>query len=123
MDAGYLRRLAYDLHAESVGAISGRLLEFLERTREFVQEAGHNVSPEYALMEKEARATSQEILKLVARLPEEERRALSLRYERGLPAGQIASRMGFSGRKTVYNLLERARKHLRKLLREEGLGR
>jgi RNA polymerase sigma factor (sigma-70 family) len=74
-------------------------------------------------MEKEAKRTANEILAMVNELPEPERRALSLRYDRDLTARQIARRMGVPSQRGVYSLLDRAFRHLRKMLRESGLER
>jgi RNA polymerase sigma factor (sigma-70 family) len=123
VDAAYLRRITYALYAESVGAVSARMLEFLDRTRDQVREAGLRLSPEFVLMEKEAKRTANEILAMVNELPEPERRALSLRYDRDLTARQIARRMGVPSQRGVYSLLDRAFRHLRKMLRESGLER
>ena len=111
-----LRRYAYDLHASSVGAASGRLLEFLDHLRE--EHAGRlsEREPDYALLEKEARATTRRVRALIERLPEAERRILTLRFDHGLSARQIAESMGLEGQRQAYTQVDRALRRLRKWL-------
>lgn len=118
----WLRRLAYDLHAQSVGAASGRLLEYLDHVRdEFAQRAGAH-SPEYHLMEREARRTSEQLTETIASLPPRERELLQLRFERGWTAGRIARELGLPGARGVYSATDRILRRLRRLLGggEEG---
>src|SRR5262245_32027284 len=110
----WLRRLAYDLHAQSIGAASGRLVAYLDHVRdEFkLNEGAH--SPDYHLMEREAQAVVERLRGVIAALPEDERRILSLRFERGWSARKIADELGLSGPRGAYTLLDRIVRNLRR---------
>jgi RNA polymerase sigma-70 factor (ECF subfamily) len=65
---------------------------------------------------------NEEVLRLseaLARLPEDQRRAVELHHLKGLPAAEVAEVMGKSTR-SVAGLLLRGMKGLRRLLKEEG---
>lgn len=115
----WLRRLAYDLHAQSVGAASGRLLEYLDHVREEFQHQPGGHSPEYHLMEKEARHTVQRLTERIAELPPDERRILQLRFERGWTAQKIAEELGLPSARGVYSITERIVRRLRRWFGEE----
>lgn len=112
------RRLAWDLHATSVGAASGRLLEYLDHAAGEAAEAAASRQPDAALIAAEARRNVSRILALVDKLPEAERTILKLRFEAGLTAEQIAEELGgrfaVGGRRRVYTLLDRALARLRR---------
>jgi len=109
-----LRQLAYDLHAQSVGAASGRLLEYLDHVRdEFEQRAGA-YSPEYHLMEREARRTTDSLLEMIADLDPDERRMLQLRFEQGWTAPEIARELGLRNARGVYSITDRIVRKLRR---------
>lgn len=110
----WLRRLAYDMHAQSVGAASGRLLEYLDHVREEFQQHPGGHSPEYHLMEREALRTAQRLQELIAELEPEERRLLTLRFERGWTARAIADELGLPGTRDVYTMVERVVRRLRR---------
>jgi len=112
----WLRRLAYDLHAQSIGAASGRLVAYLDHVRdEFKRNEGAH-SPDYHLMEREAQAVIERLQSVLATLPEDERRILSLRFERGWSARRIADELGLSGPRGAYTLLDRIVRGLRRRL-------
>jgi len=114
------RRLRYDLHAQSVGAASGRLLEYLDHMRTEAEESAGGQSPEYLVMEREARRTTDAVMAAVAHLPAEERRILSLRFEQGWTAKHIAEELGFSDQKKVYTAIERIVRGLRRMFQEKS---
>jgi RNA polymerase sigma-70 factor (ECF subfamily) len=67
-------------------------------------------------------AHNEEVLRLsaaLARLPEDQQRAVELHHLKGLPAAEVAKLMGKSTR-SVAGLLLRGVKGLRRLLKEEG---
>jgi len=112
----WLRRLSYDLHAQSIGAVSGRLLEYLDHVRdEFDARAGTS-SPEYYLMEREARHTVDLLRAALGSLDPADRRLVELRFERGWTARRIASELGMTGQRSVYGTLERIVATLRRRL-------
>jgi DNA-directed RNA polymerase specialized sigma24 family protein len=116
VDRRMLRRMAYNLHASSVGAASGRLLEFLDHHRLELETAGRTQTPEAALMEKEAQRNAAEVRRLLEKLPEEERQILSLRFDRGWTAARIAEELGLESPRRAYTMIERGLRQLRKLL-------
>ena len=116
----WLRRHAYDMHAQSVGAASGRLLEYLDHVREEFQSGPGGHSPEYHLMEREARRTAERVSELIAELAPEERRILTLRFERGWTARAIADELGLPGTRGVYTVLERVVRRLRRWIGEDA---
>jgi DNA-directed RNA polymerase specialized sigma24 family protein len=112
----WLRRLSYDLHAQSIGASSGRLLEYLDHLRdEFGQREGAQ-SPEYYVMEREARATTDHLRASIAALGPRDRRMVELRFEQGWTARHIAAELGMNGQKSVYKSIERILGRLRRTI-------
>ena len=102
-----LKRLSYDLHAQSIGAASGRMLEYLDHVRdEFSQHAGAH-SPEYYVMEREARRTADHLRASIASLAPRERRLVELRFEQGWTARRIAEELGMNGQRSVYKSIDR----------------
>lgn len=68
------------------------------------------------------RAEARRLLsRLVAQLPERERLALQLRFERGLSAREVAVALGIRNYKSVYEIQGRALARLAEGLRAEGL--
>ncbi len=115
----WLLRLAYDLHAQSVGAASGRLLEYLDHVREEFQHQSGGHSPEYHVMEREARRTTERLTELLAGLDPADRRLLQLRFERGWTARQIADELGLPSPRGVYSLTDRIARQLRRWFGEK----
>jgi RNA polymerase sigma factor (sigma-70 family) len=113
-----LRRLAWDLHATSVGAASGRLLEYLDDAAVAEAEATTAHAPDAALIAREARRRIEGILALVDELPEEERTVLRLRFDQGWTAEQIADELAIPGRRRVYTILDRALARLRRWVQQ-----
>lgn len=111
-----LRRLAWDVHAASVGGTSGRLLEYLEHAAEEAAEQGRELSPDRQLLHAQTRRTLDRVHEAMQALPEQERRALELRFNEGWQAERIGQELGVPRRRDVYTLLDRAVRHVRKLL-------
>jgi len=111
-----LRRLAWDVHAATVGGVSGRLLEYLEHATVEAAERREAFSPERQLHHARTRRTLERVRELMQSLPEEERRALELRFDRGWTAARIGQDLGLERPREVYTLLDRAVRNLRKLL-------
>jgi DNA-directed RNA polymerase specialized sigma24 family protein len=114
LDSRTLRRIAYDLHAQSTGAASGRMLAYLDHVRDEFRatEAAHR--PEYYLMEREARRVAERVRELIAELPASEREILTLRFERGWSARRIAEELGLPEPRGAYTLIERILRALRR---------
>jgi DNA-directed RNA polymerase specialized sigma24 family protein len=114
VDDRLAQRLRYDLHAQSVGAASGRLLEYLDHLRGEAERNAALDDPEYRLLERETRRTLDEVNAIVAGLPEHERRLLSLRFERGWTANRIAQELGLGGQRSVYTMVDAILRHIRR---------
>jgi len=112
----WLKRLAYDLHAQSVGAASGRLLEYLDHVRVEYWESSSAQSPEYALIEREAQRTAEQVQASVASLRPRDRQIMQLRFEQGWTARRIAEELGMKGQRSVYKAIDRIVTRLRRLL-------
>ncbi|HOX24649.1 MAG TPA: sigma factor-like helix-turn-helix DNA-binding protein [Candidatus Krumholzibacteria bacterium] len=111
-----LRRIAWDLHAASVGAASGRLLEYAQAAQDDARRRHRETGPEAELLAAEAARTLARLRELVAELPGEERRVLELRFDHGWTADDIAVELGLDGRRRVYTIAERALNRLRRWL-------
>lgn len=109
-----LRRIAWDLHATSVGGTTGRLLEYLEVTSEDMQRQGRELEPDALLIRQEAQRTLERVRQLMADLPAEERQVLELRFDEGWTADRIAEEMALPGRRRVYTIADRALARLRR---------
>jgi RNA polymerase sigma factor (sigma-70 family) len=121
IDSRTLKRYAYDLHAVSVGAISGRLLEFLDWWRGEQEALRRDRNPEQELIEKEARQLAADVHTLLDCLPEEEREVLSLRFDKEWSAKRIADELGIPGARRVYTIVDRGLRRLRSLIVSRGL--
>jgi DNA-directed RNA polymerase specialized sigma24 family protein len=117
----WLRRLSYDLHAQSIGASSGRLLEYLDHVRDEYSRLEGTSSPEFQLMEREARRSVEQLRANIARLNARDRRLIELRFENGWTAGRIAAELGMNGQRSVYRAVERLVVRLRRRLQKDGI--
>ena len=111
-----LRRIAWDLHAASVGAVTGRLLEYTDAARTEQQQRARASTPEADLLAQESAATVARIRALIADLPDEERRVIELRFDAGWTAERIAEELDLPGRRRVYTIADRAVARLRRWL-------
>jgi len=111
-----LRRIAWDLHAASTGAASGRLLEYTDHVRAEAARRSAAAGPEADLLAAETARTLARIAELVAALPDEERRVIELRFDRGWTADEVAAELGLAGRRRVYTIGDRAVARLRRWL-------
>lgn len=116
IDGRMARRLRYDLYAQSVGASSGRLLEYVDHVRGELEERAATQGADYYLVEREARRTVERVREQVDALPDHERRVLNLRFEKGWPARRIAEELGLEGQRTVYTMVERILRSIRRAL-------
>lgn len=110
------RRLSYDLHAQSVGGASGRLLEYLDHARFEFEERSEADRADFEMLDHEARRTLLRVQEELDRLPAEERKLLSLRFEQGWTAHRIAEELGLAGQRNVYTWIDRIVRVLRRRL-------
>ncbi len=108
-----LRTLSYRAHAMALGETSAKLLEFLDSMRQEMEDQAARESPEFSMMEAEARQTVARVLAMVEQLTPDERKVLTLHYQEGLTAKEIAERMQVDGPRKVYLILERTVRRLR----------
>ena len=108
-----LRTLSYRTHAMALGETSAKLLEFLDSMRNEMEDQSARESPEYSMMEAEARQTVARVLSMVEQLSPDEREVLTLHYQEGLTAKEIATRIQVDGPRKVYLILERIMRKLR----------
>jgi len=120
LDSRWLKRIAYDLHAQSTGAASGRLCEYLDHVRDELAQRCDAGSADYHLMEREAQEMAARVLEHVRRLPEAERQMLSLRFQQGWSARRIADELGFPGPRGVHTVLERIVRRIRRMIRSQS---
>jgi DNA-directed RNA polymerase specialized sigma24 family protein len=111
------RKLRYELHAQSVSGASGRLLEYLDHVQNEFRGADEAANPEYEMMEREARSTVERVMAEISLLPDDERRLLSLRFDQGWSARRIADELGLVNQRSVYTVIERVVRVLRRVLR------
>ena len=113
LDGRFARRLSYDLHAQSVAGASGRLLEYMDHARFEFEERQEDERADLEQLDRETRLTLQRVQDELEQLPEEDRRLLSLRFERGWSARRIATELGLDGQRTVYTWIARVVRGLR----------
>ena len=117
------RRLSYDLHAQSVGGASGRLLEYLDHARFEFEERSESDRADFETLDREARRTLLRVKEELDRLPADERKLLSLRFEQGWTAQRIAEELGLGGQRRVYTWIDRIMRALRRRLQPAGAER
>lgn len=117
------RRLSYDLHAQSVGGASGRLLEYLDHARFEFEERAEHQRADFTTLDREARRTLLRVQAELEKLPDEERRLLTLRFERGWTAKRIAAELGLQEQRSVYTWIDRIVRTLRRRLSPAPVGR
>jgi DNA-directed RNA polymerase specialized sigma24 family protein len=119
LSSRWLRRISYDLHAQSAGAASGRMLEYLDHVRGEYQHLQEASWADYDLVEREARRMAVRVAARIESLPPEERRLLTLRFQKGWPARRIAEELGLPGPRDVYTVIDRIVRGLRRILKAE----
>jgi len=115
-----LKRIAYDLASQSIGGASGRLLEYCDNVKWEAEENATALDPLDQLVAREAELRALEALKLVAQLAPKDQMILSLRFDKGMRAKEIAEKLGFSGQRKVFTVLDRIIRQLRRLNTEKN---
>jgi len=111
-----LRRIAWDLHATSVGAVSGRLLEYTAAVRAEAERHDRESGPDAEAIAGETARDLARIRALIQDLPDDERRVLELRFDEGWTADEVAAELGLDSRRRVYTIADRALARLRRWL-------
>ena len=118
MDRALQKKLAYDLQARSVGALSGRLLELLDHLR-LEQEGSVDISrPDIELFERRTTLLLEEIRECVKRLGEPQTTVIELRFYEEMSAPSIARRLNLSGPRRVHHIIQQGLSALRSMLEE-----
>jgi len=120
LGGAWMEDVAYELHARSVRFVSARLLAYLDHVRDESRHRAETESPEYHLMEREARGAAHRLAELMGRLGQAERELIRLRYEDGRTAEQTARDLGLPGPRAVYTMTDRILRKIRRWL--EGVG-
>ncbi len=118
-----MRRVLYNRAAHSSGELSGRLLEYLDHAKEEQARQGATETPEAALVRREARELARRALLSVDNLSPEEQQILTLRFQEGKTARQIADEQGHGDQRRIFTILERIRRQLRRRFRQMGVER
>jgi RNA polymerase sigma factor (sigma-70 family) len=121
MDRSLQKKLAYDLQARSVGALSGRLLELLDHLRLEHEGSVDAQRPDVELFEKQTTLLLEEIRECVKRLGDPQTTVIELRFYHDMSAPSIARRLNLSGPRRVHNIIQQGLSTLRDML-EERLG-
>jgi DNA-directed RNA polymerase specialized sigma subunit len=116
LDRSSRRRLAFELEARSVAAVSGRLLEFLAYSRQRAEEAAASSRTDLQVLERDTRALLERVEVAVLELETVEQEVVELRYRDGLTAETVATRLGLSNARQVYTISDRAILKLRKIM-------
>lgn len=111
-----LRRIAYDLHANSLGATSGRLVRYFESVRAELGRRQSAANPEYRLLEKEAAEVLVRLRAQLKSLPDEDQIVLTLRFERNMSAKEMEAELGLPSTRRAYSLIDAAIRRLRVLM-------
>ncbi len=116
IDRRALRRSAYNKEARLVGKISGRLLEFLDEARAEAEESSAQARPDSRLLQEELDQLRERVMNIVARLPEDDRAVVELRFGHDRTAPEIAQELGLNGQREAYTRISRAMRRIRRLL-------
>jgi DNA-directed RNA polymerase specialized sigma subunit len=109
-------RLAYDLHARSIGAASGSFLLFLDQLRLEHLAATDALRPDAQLLERRMQELLEGVQRSLEALATEDRKVVELYFYQRLSAQQIAARLGLPGPRRAYTLIQRAVARLRSIL-------
>ncbi len=110
------RRLAFDLQARRIGALSGRLLDFFHRAEVESEARQDHAATDAELQRQDAADLLQRIQDFILNLPELERHIIELRYYQEHTARQTAEMLNLEGQRRVYTLEGKALRRLRTLL-------
>ncbi len=108
------RRLRFDRQAHRLGVPSGRWLEYVDHVRYEASSRTVEIEPEAESHTDERDHLLSRMRAELARLDEQERQALAMRFGRNLSARQIASEMKLKNQRQAYTVVERALRKLRK---------
>lgn len=115
VDGRHLKRLDYENDARRHGVPAGGLMAHLYRAEVELWGRGSVKTPDQIMAEAERGRAVERLRELTAKLDNEDRKLLALRFEEGLTARKIAERLGMDGQRSVYTAINRALRHLRRL--------
>ena len=113
LDERTRRHMAYDLFARSIGAVSGRLLEFLHELRIENEVRLEDSGPDHQLFQADAARAIDQVRAYIDRLPELERKVIDLRFYQGRTARETSAELALGGQREVYSVENRAIRALR----------
>lgn len=107
LDPRFLNRLEDEYFAKKNGADSIRMLKYMIHARlEFEKQSNEN-KPDQTLMEEEAQKITEQVRKLISKLPENEQKVIHLRFNRRLSAKEISKKMRLKGQRETYTIIDR----------------
>ena len=115
VDDRFCHRLHYDREAQSRGLPSGRWLEYVEHCRH-EQQAHQATTPGQSFTDDESADPVARVQHELARLSEQERLAITMRYQNSLSAREIAGELELRDQRQAFTLLDRAVRKLRRAL-------
>lgn len=121
LDDRYLKRLDAEHEARNHRVESARVLKFMLQQRvEFEGKTAENRA-DSLLLEEDVRKKAERLRAALSGLTYEERRIVSLRFERGWPARKMAEELGLGSPRRAYWLIDKIVKKLREavLVRED----
>jgi len=119
LDRRFLKRLQEEHRARKTGMGPASLLRYVIHQRIEFERQSRGVSPDAALMEKEASDAAKSIRTLISKLPGREREIIELRFGRGWTAKQISDALGLKGQRKAYSVIDRVIRKLKTLM-EDG---
>lgn len=115
IDRRSFRRIEFDRHARSVGAESGRALEYFKQLQIEYHDRTRQQSADRALLEEERRQAIDRLSRVMELLTPHERELLRCRYHRGWTGSRIARVFGLGGTRQAYRAIGRTIRRLRSL--------
>jgi DNA-directed RNA polymerase specialized sigma24 family protein len=107
------RRMAFELQALSIGSTSGRLLEYLHRTKIEMEMAAEDLRPDARLIARDTHRMLGLVRKFIDLLPEVERRVIGMRFYERRTAEETAKKLQLEGQRKVYTIEDRALRRLK----------
>lgn len=113
IDPRYLRKLDDEHLGRKRNGGNARMLKCLMQMRIDQEAAMAAERPDARLMAQELTSAANRVRELLDTLPADERRAIDMRFRRGLTAIEIADELGLEGQRRAYTVIARAIRRLR----------